>query len=230
MTPPATGGGGPTGGDALAAARAALARASRALAGAGLVAGTAGNLSLRAGELIAITPTGAELASLRADEITVLDARGEVVAGTLAPTSELDLHLGAHERYRPGAVVHTHSPVATALACVLDELPCIHYEMLPLGGAVRVAPYRTFGTPELAAVTLDALAGRRAALMSNHGAIVLGDDIDHGVRQASLLERMCELYWRAVAVGPPRTLDEAQLAAVADTVAARSYGTPRRLP
>jgi L-fuculose-phosphate aldolase len=215
---------------ALAAARAALARASRAVADAGLVAGTAGNLSLRVGELVAITPTGAVLAALEADDITVLDAAGGVVEGALQPTSELDLHLGAHERYRPGAVVHTHSPYATALACVLDELPCIHYEMLPLGGTVRVAPYRTFGTPELAAVTLDALAGRRAALMCNHGAIVLGDDLDEAVQQARLLERMSELYWRAAAIGSPRTLDLAQRGAVADAVSARGYGRPRRLP
>ena len=72
--------------------------------------------------------------------------------GELAPTSELDLHLGVYRRYDAGAVVHTHAPMATALSCVLDELPCVHYQMLLLGGTVPVAPYETFGTPELARV------------------------------------------------------------------------------
>ena len=70
--------------------------------------------------------------------------------GALAPTSEVELHLAVYRLHDAGAVVHTHAPAATALSCVLDELPCVHYEMLLLGGAVPVAPYATFGTPELA--------------------------------------------------------------------------------
>jgi L-fuculose-phosphate aldolase len=214
-------------GQDLDAVRAAVASAAHALAAAGLVAGTSGNVSARAGELIAITPTGAELGRVTPDEITVVDEAGTVVEGKLAPTSEISLHLGAYTRYGAGAVVHTHSPCATALSTVLDELPCVHYEMLGLGGTVRVAPYRTFGTPELAAVTLDALEGRMAALMSNHGAIVLGNDIEHGVRQAQLLEWACMLYWRAAAIGTPRTLDEQQRMAVVEVAVARRYGTTR---
>ena len=98
------------------------------------------------------------------------------------PTSELELHLGVYRRYEAGAVVHTHAPIATALACVLDELPVVHYQMLALGGPVRVAPYATFGTPELAELTLDALEGRTAALMANHGAIAYRPDLDVAVR------------------------------------------------
>ena len=77
-------------------------------------------------------------------------------------------------------MVHTHAPMATALSCVLEgELPCVHYQMLLLGGSVPVAPYATFGTPELAAAVLDALEGQTAALMANHGAITYG----HGPRR-----------------------------------------------
>ena len=90
---------------------------------------------------------------------------------TLAPTSELDLHLGVYADTGAAAVVHTHAPFSTAVACVLDELPVIHYQQLLLGGAVRVAPYATFGTPELAAHVRDALADRQAALMANHGSV-----------------------------------------------------------
>jgi L-fuculose-phosphate aldolase len=209
--------------------RAAVAATCRRLAAAGLVAGTAGNVSARAGELIAITPTGARLGELRAEQVTVVDRSGAVLAGELAPTSELELHLGAYARYDAGAVVHTHAPVATALACVrgLSEVPCVHYNMLPLGASVRVAGYETFGSSELACSVLDALQDRAAALMANHGAINLGADLDAAAEGAELLEWACTVYWRAAMLGTPRVLDAGQRRAVADTVRERGYGALR---
>ncbi len=211
----------------LSALRERVAAASRRLAAEGLVLGTAGNVSAREDDLVAITPTGAALAGLTAADVAVVDREGEQVAGALAPTSELDLHLGAYARYGAGAVVHTHAPVATALSCVLDEVPCVHYGMLALGGSVRVAPYRTFGTPELADVTLDALEGRTAALMANHGAIAHAGDVEAAVEASLLLEWACTVYWRAATIGTPRALDQDDLAAVVTAVADRSYGVPR---
>jgi L-fuculose-phosphate aldolase len=114
--------------------------------------------------------------------------------------------------------------MGTALSCVLDELPCIHYEMLLLGGAVRVAPYATFGTPELADAVVAALDGRTAALMSNHGAVTHGADVEAAVRATELLEWAATLYWNAHAIGTPRILDEAQQQAVVDAAVARRYG------
>jgi L-fuculose-phosphate aldolase len=206
-----------------------VAAAARRLAADGLVRGTAGNVSERRGELVAITPTGAALTDLDADEITVVDLAGRHVQGSLAATSELELHLGVYSRFAAGAVVHTHAPVATALACVLDELPVVHYEMLILGGPVRVAPYATFGSPELAERTLDALEDRSAALMANHGTITHGADVDVAVRQSLLLEWACTLYWRAAAIGTPHALDLAQQRAVVDAAAQRRYGTTHRV-
>ena len=140
------------------------------------------------------------------------------------------MHLGVYRRYGAGAVVHTHAPVATALSCVLDgELPCVHYEMLLLGGPVRVAPYATFGTPELAASALDALEGRTAALLANHGTIAFGADVAAALHATALLEWACGVYWRAAAIGVPRVLDEAQRQAVVDAAVARGYGTTRRV-
>ena len=186
--------------------------------------GTAGNVSERADDLVAITPTGATLGNLTPEQVTVVDLAGNQVDGDLAPTSELYLHLGVYERYGAGGVVHTHAPMATALSCVVDELPCVHYHLMLLGGPVRVAPYRTFGTPELAAVTLDALDGRVAALMANHGAIAWGPDVEAAVEQSLLLEWGCTVYWRAAAIGTPRVLDEEQRMAVVTAVAERNYG------
>src|SRR5919197_6275974 len=154
--------------DTLRREREELVAACRRLAEQGLVRGSAGNVSVRAGERVAITPTGGRLGELAAADVPVVDLSGRVVAGRLAPTSELELHLGVYARYGAGAVAHTHAPVATALSCVLDELPCVHYEMVALGGTVRVAPYATFGTPKLAAAVLEALEERAAALLSNH--------------------------------------------------------------
>jgi L-fuculose-phosphate aldolase len=207
------------------AVRRRVADASRRITAAGLVIGSGGNVSERVDGRFAITPTGASLESLEPAQVTIVDAAGEVVDGPLAPSSELFLHLGIYERYGAGAVVHTHSPVATALSCVLDELPCVHYQLLLLGGTVRVAPYRTFGTPELAEVTVAALEGRTAALMANHGAIVYAHDLQHAVENALLLEWACSVYWRAAAIGTPRALDSSSQAAVVDAAVSRSYGT-----
>lgn len=207
-----------------------VAEVSRLLAAEGLVLGTAGNVSARQGDEVAITPTGAALAELEPEQVSVVDLKGTQLDGELAPTSELDLHLGVYRRYETGAVVHTHAPMATALSCVLDEeLPCVHYQLLLLGGPVPVAPYATFGTPELASSVLDALEGGNAALMANHGAIVHSHDLDAALELSLLLEWACTVYWRAAAIGEPRVLDAEQREAVVDAARARNYGSTRRV-
>lgn len=209
-------------------ARERVVAASHRLARDGLVLGTAGNISERIGDLVAVTPTGADLATLTAEQVVVVDLEGETVEGDLLPTSELELHLGIYRRFESGAVVHTHAPYATAVACVLeDELPVVHYQLLALGGPVRIAPYATFGTAELAELTIAALEDRAAALMANHGAITHGPDLDAAVAQSTLLEWGCALYWRAAAIGTPRSLDSSQQLEFTEAVIERSYGTTR---
>ena len=205
-----------------------VAEAARRLASDGRVTGTAGNVSLRAGDLVAVTPTGARLDAIAPDEVAVVDLDGEQVDGELVPTSELGLHLGVYRLYEAGAVAHTHAPFATAVACVVDELPVVHYQMLALGGAVRVARYATFGTPELAEATLEALESRSVALMANHGAIAYGPDLDAAMQQSELLEWACQLYWRAASIGTPRTLDASDQLAFIEAVTRRGYGITRR--
>jgi L-fuculose-phosphate aldolase len=201
-----------------------VAASARRLAALGLTLGTAGNVSMRAGDRILVTPTGAVLEHVRAPEISVVDRDGASLEGP-APTSELALHLGAYDRYGPGAVVHAHAPVATALASVLDEVPAVHYQMIELGGSVRVAAYETFGTVELATATLDAMRGRTAVLMANHGTLTYGDDLGQAVGRAQLLEWACTVYWRAAAIGTPRSLDERQLDDVRAQIDRRGYGS-----
>jgi L-fuculose-phosphate aldolase len=207
-----------------------VADTSRRLAAEGLVLGTAGNVSARHGDEVAITPTGAVLAELEAEQVSVVHLDGHQLHGDLEPTSEIDLHLGVYRRYDAGAVVHTHAPVATALSCVLeDELPCVHYQMLLLGGTVPVARYETFGTPELASSVLDALEGSSAALMANHGAIVHAQDLDKALELSLLLEWACTVYWRAAAIGEPRVLAQADREAVVAAARSRNYGTTQRV-
>ena len=207
--------------------RAAIAAACRRLAADGLVIGTAGNVSARIDDLVAITATGAAFETMTAEQVSVVDLAGRVVLGELAPTSELELHLGIYRDFAAGAVVHTHAPMATAVGCVVDVLPCVHYQMLLLGGDVRVAPYATFGTPELAAHVHAALQGRKAALMANHGAVTYGGDLDKAIELALLLEWACTVYWRAAAIGTPRALDTEAQAAVIEVALQRGYGSSR---
>lgn len=204
--------------------RLAIAEACWLLAGSGLVIGSAGNISARVGDLVAVTPTGARLATLTPEKVAIVDLDGTLVDGPLAPTSELPLHLAVYAHCNAAAVVHTHPPMATAIACVADELPCFHYALLTLGGSIRVAPYATFGTPELATSVVDALEGRRAALMASHGAVAYGSDLESAVDATELLEWACGVYVHASACGTPRVLGEDERAAVAEALAAYEYG------
>ncbi len=195
--------------------RVGVAEAARHLAADGLVPGTSGNVSAREGDLVAISAAGAALDRLEPDDVVIVGLDGHQRAGRGLPSSELSLHLGVYRRFpASGAVVHAHPAHGTAIACVLDELPVVHYTQVRLGGAVRVARYATFGTDELAAATVDALADRAAALMANHGAVTHGADLAAAVGAMELLEWLCALHWRATALGTPRTLDGHQQAAV----------------
>ncbi|HJQ04411.1 MAG TPA: class II aldolase/adducin family protein [Nocardioides sp.] len=195
--------------------RAAIVEACHRLAAEGLLIGTAGNVSVRDGDRVWVTASGAVLADLTEDD--VVEATDE------RATSEVALHLGIHQTYDAGAVVHTHAPVSTAASLVIDELPCIHYQQLLLGGAIRVAPYATFGTPELAEHVRAALEGRSAALMANHGSVTLGATLDQAVENALLLEWLCGVYRDALIFGTPRVLTAQQQEDVVLAAIARSY-------
>jgi L-fuculose-phosphate aldolase len=211
----------------LEAAREQVAAACDRLAAEGLVVGTAGNVSVRDGDHVVVTPTGGVFGAMNADEMPVVDLAGQVVDGKLAPTSELALHLSLYERMGAGAVVHTHAPFATALSCVVDEVPAVHYSMLMVGGSLRVAPYATFGTEELAENVQQALDGRTACLMQNHGVVGYGPDLGYTIEAALLVEWACQLYWRARAVGTPTAMTDEQMQDVAAQVARLGYGTTK---
>lgn len=188
----------------------------RALSDEGLVTGTSGNVSVRLGERILITPSGVDYASLEPEGIAVVDPTGVVLdPGASAPSSEVPLHLAIYVASEARAVVHTHSPWATAVGLVRDVLPAVHYGIRALGGPVRVAPYATFGSDELAAGVSQAIEGRRAALMRNHGMVAFGASLDEAAEHARRVEWLSQLYMRAARLGEPAVLSEEQLAEVA---------------
>ena len=198
--------------------RAALADASRQVAAAGLVTGAAGNLSLRRGERMLITPRGGQLEAIDPREcVEVALEDGSTWAGS-RPSSESPLHRAVYAATDAGAIVHTHSHFATVLSTLVDELPPIHYAIHAFGGAVRVARYETFGTTELADAVLEALHGRTGALMANHGAIVYGRDLPQAVGRAITLEWLASVYFHARLAGSPHILTEADIDAVRDQI------------
>jgi len=202
-------------------------RACRKLSAAGLVVGTAGNVSVRAGDLVAVTPSGVDYAELAARDVGVHRLDGTPVEARLAPTSELPLHLAVYGADAgagagAGAIVHTHSAAATAVSTLADEVPAIHYYVAMFGGAVRVAPYATYGTDELAGNAVHALRGRTACLLGSHGAVTTGPDLTTAYDRAVYLEWVCDVYLRAAAAGTPRLLPPGEIEAVAAKLA--SYG------
>ncbi|WP_129838954.1 class II aldolase/adducin family protein [Streptomyces sp. RFCAC02] len=192
----------------------------------GLVVGTSGNLSVRVGGTVLVTPSGVPYERLGARDLLAVDlADGRVVHGALPPTSELPLHLAVLRATGAGAVVHTHAVHATAVSTLVDELPAIHYMTAALGGPVRVAPYARYGSEDLARHAVTALRDRTACLLRNHGTLVVGRDLHQAYENTQQLEWMCRVWLAAAAVPgrAPTLLSPAELDDVARHL--RGYGT-----
>jgi L-fuculose-phosphate aldolase len=166
----------------------------------GLVVGTSGNVSVRVGDTVLVTPTGVPYDRLRPEDAVGVDLEGRQVLGSLVPTSELPMHLAIHRATDARAVVHTHAAHATAVSALVPELPLIHYMAGALGGPVRVAPYATYGTPELAENMLQALTGRTACLLQNHGTIAYGASLSQAFDRTAQLEWMSRVWLLASSV------------------------------
>jgi L-fuculose-phosphate aldolase len=212
----------------LQTARAQLVSYCGRLVADGLAVGAAGNLSVRAGDLIAITPSGVSYTELTVDDICVVTLAGEEVDAPETPSSELPMHLAVYAATKAGAVVHTHSAEVIALSASRDELPAVHYAINGLGGPVRVAAYTRFGSAGLAEAAVTALDGRRAAILQNHGAICYGRTLTEAYDRALLLEWLARVYRLACAYGTPRILSQDELDEVAAESRRRHYGERRR--
>jgi L-fuculose-phosphate aldolase len=202
----------------------ALVATARRTVSEGLVVGTSGNVSVRVGDTVLVTPSGVPYDRLTPEDVTGVGLDGRQVLGTLVPTSELPMHLAVHRTTDARAVVHTHAVHATAVSTLVPELPVIHYMTAALGGPVRVAPYATYGSEELAENMLRALAGRTGCLLQNHGTMTYGATLDQAYDRTAQLEWMCRLWLTASSVPglSPSLLSAGQLTEVAEKL--RGYG------
>ncbi|POX46049.1 fuculose phosphate aldolase [Streptomyces sp. Ru71] len=214
----------PVAGEEEARAWADLVATARRTVAEGLVVGTSGNVSVRVGDLVLVTPSGLAYDRLRPQDLTAVDLDGRQVRGSLVPTSELPMHLAVYRTTDARAVVHTHAVHATAVSTLVPELPLVHYMAAALGGPVRVAPYATYGTDELAEHMLRALAGRTGCLLQNHGTITYGATLDQAYDRTAQLEWMCRVWLTASSVPglSPSLLSAEQLAEVGERL--RGYG------
>lgn len=182
-----------------------------ALAQHGLSHGTSGNVSARRdADTFFITPSGVPYQAI--DDIPVMDFGGRWF-GRCRPSSEWRIHRDILKaRPEVGAIVHTHSPHAVALACIGSGIPAFHYMIAVAGGGdIRCAPYATFGSQALSDHALAALAGRKACLLANHGVIATGPDLPSALRLAGEVENLAMQYRLALQAGTPRLLDAAEM-------------------
>ena len=191
----------------MAKERRAVVHFGRRMISSRLTTGSGGNISVcdRAKGLIAVTPSGVEYDALHPADVVITDMHGTVVDGSYKPTSELSFHLSIYAaRPEATAVVHTHSAFATTVACLNMELPAVHYLVGFAGKKVPLAPYATFGTPELAAHIVSTIGNEyNACLMANHGLVACGKSLSAAFATAEELELVAQIWYQAKCIGTP---------------------------
>lgn len=189
-----------------------------------LTEGTSGNASVRRDSVsFFISPTGMPYETLEPEDIPLVHVEGRWF-GRRRPSSEWRFHRDIYlARSDAGAIVHTHSRHATALACTGRGIPAFHYMVAMAGGIdIRCAPYHTFGTQELSSAAVAAIEGRKACLLANHGVIALGADLRAALALAGEVENLAAQYCAALALGNVKMLDEAEMRRVLEKF--RTYG------
>lgn len=188
----------------------------------GLTRGTGGNISIRCGEYVAISPSGVEYDAMTAEDVPVVDVKGNVVFSSLTPSSELSMHLACYKKREDiGAIVHTHSTFAATIACMERPLPPIHYLIGYAGNSVPCIPYYPFGSEELAHAAAEAMT-QNGLLLGHHGLLTVGPNIERAFAAAEEVEFVAELYWRTEALGGAKPLNAEQMADVSHRFA--NYG------
>jgi L-fuculose-phosphate aldolase len=204
--------------------RTVVINACRELTRRGLTYGTSGNVSVRRDERsFFVSPSGMDYEALQADDVPLMGLDGRWF-GRRRPSSEWRFHRDIFKaRHDVGAIVHTHSPQATALACTGRGIPAFHYMVAVAGGSdIRCAPYHAFGTQELSDAALAALKDRKACLLANHGVIATGVDLPGAISLAGEVENLALQYCAALSLGQVRILDDAEMCRVVEKF--RTYG------
>lgn len=196
---------------------------ARKLAELGLNRGTSGNVSVRDGAGLLVTPSGMAVEEMTPHDMVWMSFDGKV-QGERQPSSEWRFHRDIlHARPDTGAVIHAHAMFATTLACLRREIPPFHYMIAVAGGnTIRCAPYALFGSQALSDAVLAALQGRQACLLANHGMIAAGGDLARALALTVEVETLCEQYWRALQAGEPHLLTAQEMAEVMEQF--KGYG------
>jgi L-fuculose-phosphate aldolase len=194
------------------ALRLAVIRTAREMNALGINRGKSGNVSARIAGGFLVTPSALPYERTAPEDIVAVDHDGEA-RGRRAPSSEWRFHRDIYAaRPEVMAIVHTHSPFATTLACLDRGIPAFHYMIAVAGGGdIRCAPYATFGTQALSDHALRALEERKACLLAHHGMIAVGNALEQALALAVEVETLAEMYWRALQIGEPRSLDEREM-------------------
>jgi len=195
-----------------AAVREQVLATARAMNSHGLNRGVSGNVSVRSGKGFWITPSALPYDQCTPEDMVWLDGAGQA-KGRRKPSSEWRMHADIYRTYsRAGAVLHTHSPYCTTLACLERPIPAFHYMVAMAGGdSIRCASYATFGTQALSDTVIEALRDRSAALLAHHGMICYGDDLDHVLALAIEVETLAQIYLQALAVAKPLVLPAGEM-------------------
>jgi len=194
----------------------------------GLGVGTSGNLSARNDRGFMITPSGVPYQQLEPEMLVELGPAGEVITGDLLPSSEWRFHKDIYLSHKQtGAIVHVHSPFATAIACTRQSIPAFHYVVAIAGGdSIPCAEYATFGSGDLSSHAVKALEDRRACLLANHGMIALGKDIASAFALALVVEDLARQYYYSLQIGEPVILDKEEMHTILEKF--KTYGKQTR--
>jgi L-fuculose-phosphate aldolase len=192
----------------------------------GLNQGTSGNISARYKDIMLITPSATPYDDMAPEMIAAMpiaEAYGEW-DGPLQPSTEWRFHLDIM-RARPdvGGIVHAHSTYATVLAITRRAVPACHYMMAAFGGMdIRCSDYARFGTKELSEHAINALDGRDACLLANHGMIATGATLDKAMWLAVELETIAKQFYLSLLIGGPVLLNGTEIDATREAFS--SYG------
>ena len=203
--------------------RTALIATAIELNASGINQGTSGNLSVRVDDGFLITPSGMQYSVLKPEDVVFMNLSGEHDA-SCNPSSEWRFHRDIYAaRNDAGAIVHTHSVHATALACLDRGIPAFHYMVAAAGGHdICCAPYATYGTQALSDFAVAALAERKACLLAHHGVIALGNGLNSALALAGEVETLAHQYLVALAVAEPVLLSDAEMDLVIEKF--KTYG------
>lgn len=206
-------------------ARELIVQYGQKLVSSGLTKGTSGNLSIldRDGQMFAISPSGIDYFQTRPEDVVVMKLNGDQIDGHCKPSSEVEMHRLLYTRRTDlGAIIHTHSTYATTLACLNWSLPPVHYLVALAGPDVRCARYATFGTSELAETALEAMEGRKAVLLANHGLLAGAADLANAFKIIEGIEYCAEIYYRTRCAGEPVILSPGEMNLVLEKF--KTYG------